>query len=163
MSPYVTKLLDKELRSSSHAHAFTSLRLTAAAGYRSGNLLPNNFHTQSNIHIHTQLCWNIAAKFRPFRESLSKYSAAHPKKALWHNISASHSRNLAGMFLHYSLHSLKNILAVRPTDKQLSVSLSVDVLSGDSIFGETEIEMSGLISVPLCLSGCGRERCNFLN
>ena len=71
------------------------------------------------------------------------------------------------MFLHYSVHSLKNILVVRPTDKQLSVSLSVDVLSGDSIFLETEreIEMSGLIFVPLCVSGCGRgrERCNFLN
>ena len=38
-----------------------------------------------------------------FRESLAKYSAAHPKIALWRNISASHYQNLAAMFLHYSV------------------------------------------------------------
>ena len=47
-----------------------------------------------------ELCKNIPTKFR---ESLSKCSAAHPKIALWHNISASYSPNLAGMFLHYSV------------------------------------------------------------
>ena len=40
---------------------------------------------------------NIPAKFQ---ESPSKCSVAHPKNTLWHNISASPSRNLAGMFLH---------------------------------------------------------------
>ena len=35
-------------------------------------------------------------------ESSSKYSSAHPTTALWRNISASHSQDLAGMFLHYS-------------------------------------------------------------
>ena len=47
-----------------------------------------------------ELCKNITAKFR---ESPSNYSAAHPKNALWRNISASHSRDLAGMFLHDSV------------------------------------------------------------
>ena len=45
--------------------------------------------------ISTELCKNIRAKFR---ESPSKCSAGQPKNALWCNISASHSRNLAGMF-----------------------------------------------------------------
>ena len=43
----------------------------------------------------TGLCKNIPAKFR---ESPSKCSAAHPRNALWRNISASHSPNLARMF-----------------------------------------------------------------
>ena len=47
---------------------------------------------------YTELCKNIHAKFR---ESLSKCS--HPIVALWHNITASHSQNLAGIFLHYSV------------------------------------------------------------
>ena len=33
-----------------------------------------------------------------FRESFSKCSAARHKNSLWHNISASYSRNLAGMY-----------------------------------------------------------------
>ena len=45
---------------------------------------------------------NIPTKFR---ESPSKFSAVHPKIALWRNISTSHSRNLAGMFLHISVHN----------------------------------------------------------
>ena len=48
----------------------------------------------------TELCVNIPAEFR---ESASKCSADHPKTALWHNISASHAQNLAGMFLHNSV------------------------------------------------------------
>ena len=49
--------------------------------------------------IYTELCKNIPAKFR---ELLSKCSAAHPIIALGRDISASHSQDLAGMFLHYS-------------------------------------------------------------
>ena len=46
-----------------------------------------------------------------FRESPSKCSAANPKIALRHNISASHSRNLMGMVLHYSEQCLsKNMI-----------------------------------------------------
>ena len=44
--------------------------------------------------ICTELCKNIPAKFQ---KSPSKFSAVHPKIALWRNISASHSQNLAGM------------------------------------------------------------------
>ena len=40
-----------------------------------------------------------------FRESTSKCSTAHLKIAQWLNISASHSQNLAGMFLHCSVHT----------------------------------------------------------
>ena len=47
----------------------------------------------------TELCKNTPAKFL---ESHSKCSAEHPKIALWRNISASHSQNLAWMILHYS-------------------------------------------------------------
>ena len=36
----------------------------------------------------------------------SKLCAAHPKNSLWCNISTRYSRNLAGMFLHYSVFSL---------------------------------------------------------
>ena len=39
-----------------------------------------------------------------FRDWPSKCSAAHPKNALWHNFSAINSRNLAGMFLRYSVY-----------------------------------------------------------
>ena len=46
------------------------------------------------------LCKNFPAKFR---ESHTKCSAAHPRSAQWRNISASHSPNLAGLFLHYSV------------------------------------------------------------
>ena len=49
----------------------------------------------------TELCWNIPAKSG---ESTSKCSAAHPKKALLCNISASYSPSLAGMCLLYSLY-----------------------------------------------------------
>ena len=46
----------------------------------------------------TELCKNIPAKFQ---ESPSKCPpAANPKIALWLNISASHSQNLTGIFLH---------------------------------------------------------------
>ena len=41
-----------------------------------------------------------------FRDSSSKCSAAHPKTALWRNISASHSQNLTGMFLHNSVNGV---------------------------------------------------------
>ena len=57
----------------------------------------------------TELCKNIPAKFR---ESPSKYSAAHPKNALWRNISAIHSRNLEGIILHYSVSYLGIIYIV---------------------------------------------------
>ena len=47
-------------------------------------------------------------------ESPSKWSIAHRKSALWCNISASYSCNLAGTFLHKSVHS--NIIALSQTD-----------------------------------------------
>ena len=43
-------------------------------------------------------------------ENHSKRSAAHPKIKLWHNISASHSWTLPGMFLHYSVHVSENLI-----------------------------------------------------
>ena len=50
-------------------------------------------------------CKNIPDKFR---ESHSKSSAAHPKIALWSNISTRHSHNLAGMYLHFTVESTPN-------------------------------------------------------
>ena len=55
----------------------------------------------SQASDHTELCKNISAKFW---ESRSKWSAAHAKIALCRTISASHSRNLAVMFLQSSVH-----------------------------------------------------------
>ena len=49
----------------------------------------------------TGLCKNISTHFR---ELSSKCSAAHPKNAPWHNISASHSQNLASL-LHNAIES----------------------------------------------------------
>ena len=54
----------------------------------------------------TELRKNIPVEFQ---ESLSKCSAAHPKYALWRNISASQSRNLARMFFHYSVQSFPGV------------------------------------------------------
>ena len=63
---------------------------------------------KGHVLPYTELCNNIPAKFR---ESPSKSSAFHPKTALWHNILASHTQNLAGMFLHDSvLCRCKNVL-----------------------------------------------------
>ena len=45
-----------------------------------------------------------------FWKPFSKCSTAYPKIALWHNISASHSRSLAGMFLHYSVYTTSEAL-----------------------------------------------------
>ena len=53
--------------------------------------------------ISTELCKNIHAKFQ---ELLLNCSAAHPKITLSHSISTSHSQNLAGMFLLYSVAAL---------------------------------------------------------
>ena len=55
----------------------------------------------------TKLCKNIPAKFR---ESPSICSAAHPKIALWQNISAGHSWNLPGIFLHSSVDASRSSL-----------------------------------------------------
>ena len=54
-------------------------------------------------HHCTHLCKNIYVKLG---ESSSKCSAVHPKNALWSNISARHSQNLAAMLLHYSVNVL---------------------------------------------------------
>ena len=48
--------------------------------------------------ICTELCKNIPAKFQ---KSPSKCSAPYPQNALRRNISASYSRNLVGVLLHY--------------------------------------------------------------
>ena len=49
------------------------------------------------------MCKNGKNSHAKFGESLSKCSTVHPKIAPWHNISASHSGNLAGMFFHFSV------------------------------------------------------------
>ena len=69
----------------------------------------------------TKLCKNIPAKFC---ESLSKCSAAHPKIALWSNISACHSQNPSGMFLQYSVFSIFWQLNLAP--KRFVQSLSLE-------------------------------------
>ena len=61
----------------------------------------------------TGLCKDIAAKFR---ESPLKRSAAHPKIAQWQNISAIHSWNMAGMFLHDSVQRLGMVGWQAPRD-----------------------------------------------
>ena len=67
--------------------------------------------------ISKEVCKNIPAKFR---ESSSKCSEAHPKNALWCKISASHSQNLAGMFLHYPVEGMYVFLPNRKlTDEGL--------------------------------------------
>ena len=86
------------------SHALAALLPIHCAFLRSlseGNV--HHWRTRFAYFYNTQrakrLCKNIPAKFR---ESPSKCSAANPKIAQWHTISASHSRNLA-MFLHYSV------------------------------------------------------------
>ena len=66
--------------------------------------LPNcRFAPISPLHI-TGNCSNpVQSCVKTFRESPSKMFAAHPKNAPRHNFSASHSQNLAGMFLHFSV------------------------------------------------------------
>ena len=64
-----------------------------------------NMHLGINLshiysgHQSTEL-FIILAKLR---ESLSKFSANHPKIALWRNISDRHSQNMAVICLHYSV------------------------------------------------------------
>ena len=83
---------------------FTITNSTTVSGGVTRALCVNHCSTQINNFIGkqgkryfsiTELCKNIPAKLQ---KSLSKCSAAHPKPALCRNISASHSRNLAGMF-----------------------------------------------------------------
>ena len=52
--------------------------------------------------LSTDLCKNIPARFG---ESLLKCAASHPKNAKLRNVSASHSPNLAVMFLHDFVHT----------------------------------------------------------
>ena len=78
----------------------------------------------------TEMCKNIPAKFR---ESTSKCSAVHPKKALWRNISASHSQNLSRMFLHATL--LTGLLSLSDESNSLAhcrgvLKVSTAFLSG---------------------------------
>ena len=80
------------------------------------------------------MCKNIPAKFR---ESLSKCSAAHPKIALSHNISVRHSRNLAGMFLHYSVHKLCPTVHTFASSPQVSATHQRLVLELSDLHAES--------------------------
>ena len=73
--------------------------------------------SNASVKPYTGLCKNIPAKFW---ESLSKCSAAHHKNALWRNISANRSQNLAGMCLHYSVHVMSTVHCWRATATALA-------------------------------------------
>ena len=76
-------------------HFWAPLMVTNRLGAASLDDAANGLPSRSN----TGLCKDIPINFQ---KSLSKCSTAHPKIALWSNISS--SRNLDGMFLHYSVH-----------------------------------------------------------
>ena len=59
----------------------------------------------ANLTISVQNCvktFLLSSEYHP-----QNVPPAHPKIALWRNISASRLQNLAGMFLHYSVHKDK--------------------------------------------------------
>ena len=81
---------------------------------------------QKKVFPCTELCKNIPAMLR---ESPSKSYAAHPKNALWRNISASHSQTLAGLFLtllcRFWQNSFHMIAVCLNSGKKLTSQLSI--------------------------------------
>ena len=93
-----------------------------------------------------ELCESILTKFR---ESSSKCSAVHPKIALWHTISDSHSQNLTGMSLHYSVHACSLLIPNNHPAVVFQILVFIKVVDKSVDIG-VKVGEQPLVDVSLC-------------